>query len=132
MLCPLYVHQENDSAYGGQFPDIPGCFTAADVLDDLPAMAQEAVEAHFEGEDTEVPAPSDIVRWKGHPEFSDGFWLLVDIDLARVNAKPVRLNISLPNALVQRIDRYAETHHMTRSGFLARAAMRAIETDDAA
>ena len=132
MLYPLYVHQENDSAYGGQFPDIPGCFTAADVQDDLPAMAQEAVEAHFEGEDTEVPAPSDIVRWKGHPEFSDGFWLLVDIDLARVNAKPVRLNISLPNALVQRIDRYAETHHMTRSGFLARAAMRAIETDDAA
>ena len=95
-------------------------------------MAQEAVEAHFEGEDNEVPVPSDIVRWKDHPAYRDGFWLLVDIDLARVNAKPVRLNISLPNALVQRIDRYAETHHMTRSGFLARAAMRAIETDDAA
>lgn len=132
MLYPLYVHQENGTAYGGQFPDIPGCFTAAVLLEDLPAMAQEAVEAHFEGEDLEVPSPSDISRWKDDPAFCDGFWLLVDIDLARVNAKPVRLNISLPNALVQRIDRYAETHHMTRSGFLARAAMRAIETDDAA
>lgn len=42
MLYPLYVHHDDGSAYGGTFPDFPGCFTAADDLADLPRMAQEA------------------------------------------------------------------------------------------
>lgn len=126
MLYPLYVHHDEGSSYGGTFPDIPGCFTAADELADLPRMAQEAVEVHFDGEDIEIPPPSDITRWKDDADYQGGCWLLVDIDLAQVNAKPQRLNVSLPAYLVQRIDRYAETHHMTRSGFLARAAQQVI------
>ena len=126
MLYPLYVHHDPGSAYGGIFPDFPGCFTAADELADLPRMAQEAVEAFFEGEDMEIPPPSDIDRWKDDEDLQGGFWLLVEIDLAQVNAKPVRLNISLPAHLVQRIDRAAEAEHMSRSGFLARAAQKAM------
>jgi len=126
MFYPLYVHKDEGSTYGGTFPDFPGCFTAADELADLPRMAQEAVEVFFEGEDTEIPPPSEIDRWKDHADYQGGFWLLVDIDLAQVNAKPLRLNVSLPAHLVQRIDRYAEAHHMTRSGFLARAAIESL------
>lgn len=33
----------------------------------------------------------------------------------------MRINISLPENLVRNIDRYAKKHHLTRSGFLARA-----------
>ena len=123
MLYPLYVHYDEGSAYGGTFPDFPGCFTAADELADLPRMAQEAVEVFFEGEDVEIAPPSSITRWKDDADYQGGFWLLVEIDLAQGNAKPLRLNVSLPAHLVQRIDRYAEAHHMTRSGFLARAAL---------
>ncbi len=126
MLYPLYVHHDPGSAYGGIFPDFPGCFTAADELADLPRMAQEAVEAFFEGEDMEIPPPSEIDRWMDDEDLQGGFWLLVEIDLAQVNAKPVRLNISLPAHLVQRIDRAAEAEHMSRSGFLARAAQKAM------
>ena len=126
MFYPLYVHHDKDSSYGGTFPDIPGCFTAADDLADLPRMAQEAVEVHFEGEDADIPAASAIDRWAGHPDYQDGFWLLVDIDLEQVNAKPLRLNVSLPSNLVQHIDRYARENHMTRSGFLAHAAKVAL------
>lgn len=126
MLYPLYVHHEEGSAWGGTFPDIAGCFTAADELADLPRMAQEAVEVHFDGEDMDLPVPSDISQWKDDPDYQGGFWMLVEIEPAQVNAKPVRLNISLPAHLVQRIDRYAEDHHMSRSGFLARAAQQAM------
>lgn len=126
MLYPLYVDHDPGSAYGGTFPDIPGCFTAADELADLPRMAQEAVEVFFDGEDMELPQPGNMDYWKDHADYQGGFWLLVDIDATQVNAKPLRLNVSLPAHLVQRIDRYAETHHMTRSGFLARAASEAL------
>jgi predicted RNase H-like HicB family nuclease len=129
MLYPVYVHKDEASAYGVTFPDFPGCFSAADDLESLPRMAQEAVEVHFEGEDVEIPPPTAIETLATSSEYEGGFWLLLDIDLTKVNTKSVRLNISLPANLVSQIDRYAARHHMTRSGFLARAAQDAMGRD---
>ena len=126
MLYPVYVHKDEGSAYGLTFPDFPGCFSAADELADLPRMAQEAVEVHFEGEDMAIPEPSAPEQWADDERFQGGYWMLVEVDLARVGAKPVRLNISLPEYLVRQIDAYAKSHHQTRSGFLARAAEEAM------
>ncbi len=33
---------------GVEVPDIPGCFSAGDDLDDAVATAREAIEGHFE------------------------------------------------------------------------------------
>jgi predicted RNase H-like HicB family nuclease len=126
MLYPVYVHKDPDSAYGMTFPDFPGCFSAADDLGKVPRLAQEAVEVHFEGEDLEIPAPTPIEKFAADPSYEGGFWLLLDVDLSKVITKSVRLNISLPANLVRQIDHYAAEHHMTRSGFLAKAALQAI------
>lgn len=37
------VHKDPDSAYGLTFPDAPGCFSAADEMDELFAKAEEAL-----------------------------------------------------------------------------------------
>ncbi len=126
MLYPVYVHKDPDSAYGMTFPDFPGCFSAADDLGEIPRLAQEAVEVHFDGEDVEIPTPAPIEKLAADPIYEGGFWLLLDVDLSKVNTKSVRLNISLPANLVGQIDHYAAKHHMTRSGFLAKAALQAI------
>jgi predicted RNase H-like HicB family nuclease len=125
MLYPLYVWKDGNSAYGARFPDLPGVFTAADNLDALPAMAQEAVEAMYEGE-AQIPDASSIELWKNSAEYADGFWMLVAIDRAKINTKPVRLNISLPESLLHDIDAFAKSHQLTRSGFLAQAALKAM------
>lgn len=126
MLYPVYVHKDPESAYGVTFPDFPGCFSAADDVGSVPRLAQEAVEVHFEGEDMEIPSPTPIEELAADPGYEGGFWILLDLDLSKVNTKSVRLNISLPANLVGQIDRYAAEHHMTRSGFLAKAAQQAI------
>jgi len=125
MLYPLYVWKDENSAYGARFPDLPGVFTAADNLDALPAMAQEAVETMYEGE-AKIPDASAIDLWKDSTEYKGGFWMLVAIDRAKINTKPVRLNISLPESLLHDIDAFAKSHHLTRSGFLAQAALKAM------
>jgi len=125
MLYPLYVWKDENSAYGGNFPDLPGVFTAADKLDELPAMAQEAVEAMYEGE-THIPDASSVEQWKDSAEYAAGFWMLIAIDRAKINTKPVRLNISLPESLLHDIDAFAKSHQLTRSGFLAQAALKAM------
>ncbi|UIF91566.1 type II toxin-antitoxin system HicB family antitoxin [Cupriavidus necator] len=53
--------------------------------------------------------------------------MLVDIDLSRVNTKAVRVNISLPERLVQAIDDAARNRPMSRSAFLAMAAQHEME-----
>lgn len=128
MLYPVYVHPGDERhAHGVTFPDFPGCFSAADEWADLPRLIQEAVEVYFEGEAGEVPPPTPLEVLARDPAYTDGIWLLVDIDLERINPRRVRLNVSLPAPLVARIDRYAAAHHLSRSGFLAQAAERSLQ-----
>ena len=128
MLYPVYVHPGDERhAHGVTFPDFPGCFSAADEWADLPRSIQEAVEVYFEGEAGEVPPPTPLEVLARDPAYAGGIWLLVDIDLERINPRRVRLNVSLPAPLVARIDRYAAAHHLSRSGFLAQAAERSLQ-----
>lgn len=128
MLYPVYVHLGDEgTAHGVTIPDFPGCFAAADEWQGLPAAVQEAVEAHFHGEPDAVPAPSAMEELARSPDYQGGVWMLVDVDLAKIESRPVRLNISLPEHVVKRIDAWAEQRGMTRSGFLAQAALGAIE-----
>lgn len=128
MLYPVYVYPgDANTAHGIVFPDFPGCHSAADEWEQIPAMCQEAVEAHFAGESVaDVPAPSHLADLQKSNEYTGGVWMLADIDLGKLQAAPVRLNISLPANLVRQIDGYAESHGMTRSGFLAKAAAMAM------
>lgn len=122
MLYPVYIHKDQDSAYGATVPDLPGLFSAADHLDELPGMIQEAAELLFDGE-KDGPAPaSPIETWQADAEYQGGFWMLVDIDLSKINSKAIRLNVSLPENLVGKIDSAAAARRMSRSAFLAMAA----------
>ncbi|GHT84442.1 CopG family transcriptional regulator [Betaproteobacteria bacterium] len=127
MLYPVYIHVgDQNTAHGMTFPDFPGCFSAADEWQDIPRLAQEAVECHMAGEDVAMPTPSALPELTQHPDYHDGVWMLVDIDLSRVETAPKRVNISLPQYLLSEIDAYASAHGATRSGFLAEAARAAM------
>ena len=131
MLYPVYVHPgDDDHSHGVEVPDFPGCFSAADELHDLPRMVQEAVEVWCDGEDIELPAPSALAKLTTKPEYADGAWMLIDIDVTRLdvrnNQKPIRINISMPAGLVHDIDVAARASGATRSGFLAKAARQAM------
>lgn len=131
MLYPVYVHPgDNSHAHGVEVPDFPGCFSAADDLQDLPRMVQEAVEVWCDGEDVDLPTPSGLDELMAKPDFTGGAWMLIDVDVSRLdvrsNHKPMRINISMPAGLVHDIDRAARASGATRSGFLARAARQAM------
>lgn len=126
MLYPVYIHKEPNSAYGLTFPDFEGCFSAADEMQDIAQVAQEAVELHFEGEDFPLPEPSSPEMWLHDARFQGGYWLLIDIDITKIYPKSVRINISMPEALVKRIDAVAKRQHLSRSAFLAKSAEMAL------
>lgn len=68
------VSKEADSAYGIVFPDAPGCFSAADDLDDVFAMASEALSGWTQlmrEEGHPVPPCRDLLDLKADAELDD-------------------------------------------------------------
>ncbi len=124
------IHKEAGSDYGVSFPDLPGLVTAGTDLDEARAMAEEALALHLEGmaEDGEaVPEPSSLEDIMADAENRDGVAVLVPAPQQAVRS--VRVNITVPEDVLAEIDRYAEGHGFTRSGFLVRAARDAIAGD---
>lgn len=125
------IHKDADSDFGVSFPDFPGVVTAGTDLDDARRMAEEALGLHVEGmiEDGEaIPEPSSLEAIMGDPENKEAVAVLIPLKSAA--RKAVRLNITLPEDVLREIDAYAEAHGLTRSGFLAQAALRQTRGDD--
>jgi predicted RNase H-like HicB family nuclease len=126
------IHKDSDSDFGVSFPDFPGAVTAGKTLDDARALAEQMLSFHVEGmlEDGEpIPEPSSLEAIMSQAEQRDGVAILVPVRTA--DEKAVRLNVTLPADLLDRIDRHARRAGLSRSAFLAKAAREAIKTEDA-
>jgi predicted RNase H-like HicB family nuclease len=121
------IIERGNAGYGVYFPDLPGCVSAGNTIEEAARNAEEALTLHLRGmiEDGEaIPrptAPEDIKAAEGSTEVAR---FLVHGELPR---RPVRLNVSLDEQLVAEIDRAAEERSMTRSGFLSMAARKALQ-----
>ncbi|WJH40521.1 type II toxin-antitoxin system HicB family antitoxin [Aliirhizobium terrae] len=127
------IHKDADSDYGVSFPDFPGIVTAGTTLDEARQMAEEALAFHVDGmiEDGDaVPEPSSLENVMADETNRDGVAILVT--LKTQTTKVVRVNITLPEDVLQTIDAYAEANGLSRSGFLARAARHEIKRSSAA
>jgi predicted RNase H-like HicB family nuclease len=117
------VHKERGSAFGVQFPDVPGCYSAADKMDDLVANAAEALSLF--AEDQELPEPRSIERIAKDRsvavELVEGAFL-VAVPLIINDTRVVSANISMERGVLNAIDREAKRRKLTRSAFLAQAA----------
>jgi predicted RNase H-like HicB family nuclease len=117
------IHKDPGSDYGVSFPDFPGCISAGADLDEARAMAQEALALHVEGmieDGAALPEPSSLERVMNDPNNRTGVAVLIPAPEAPDRA--VRINITLPERLLRRIDE----HTGNRSRFLADAAAQAL------
>lgn len=132
MRYPVVIHKDEDSDFGVSVPDIPGCYSAGSTCDEALANAIEAIECHLEGllmDNEPVPVGATIDRWIDNKEFSDGIWAFIDIDLSLISGKAKRLNITIPERILNLIDLYAKSHSIkNRSSFLADAALSYMES----
>jgi predicted RNase H-like HicB family nuclease len=122
------LHKDRDSDYGVSFPDLPGCVTGGATLDEARANAEEALAFHLAGmaEDGEpAPEPSSLDRIMSDAENRDGVAVLIPVK--GEPSRTVRVNITLPEDVLAKIDAHAEQVGMNRSGFLVYAAKREIE-----
>ena len=130
MKYPIAIEPgDDDHAFGVVVPDLPGCFSAGDTLDEAVENSKEAISLWIEtvlDDGGTVPAPGKLADHVKNPEFSGWMWAVVEIDGALLDDHSERVNISVPRRILSRIDRYATAHGESRSGFLVNAALERI------
>jgi predicted RNase H-like HicB family nuclease len=131
MHYPALIHKDPDSAYGVIFPDVPGCFSAGDTLDETIQNAAEALAAHvswLERDGDPVPSPrrpEEIFSDPALAEDREGATLVL-IPLVRDLGSTTRINVSLDLGLLEAIDDAARRRKQTRSAFIASAVRKEL------
>jgi predicted RNase H-like HicB family nuclease len=126
------VEKDADSAWGMWFPDMPGCFPAADELDDLPRVAGEVLRLHVEALESNgraVPMSHAIAEVMADRDVRKALRAGATTMLVPLLADPgrtVRVNVTVERGLLDQIDEAAEARGLTRSAFLSQAAREKI------
>ena len=127
MRYPVVIHKDHDSDFGVIVPDVPGCYSSGDSYDEVLSNAIEAIECHLEGlllDNEPLPVGSSIDNWIDNVEYQGGIWAFIEIDLSQISGKAKRVNITLPERILNLIDLYGKSHAIkNRSAFLTDAAL---------
>lgn len=120
-------------AYGVSYPDFPGLASGGATIDEAINRSKDGLQSLIDDmiDDAKtIPTPRSIEAIKTDPRLAQDLadmlsFVMVDFDLP---AKSTRLNITMDEGLVSRIDRAAKAHGETRSGYLAHAAKARLMT----
>ena len=108
---PIVIHKDPDSDYCVIVPDLPGCITAGDTLDDAQNQALEAVQCHVEAmllDGASIPEAKNIAFHQNNPEYADGTWKSVSISLPDISEIQGR-QLGLIQKLFRWFNRTAQT-----------------------
>lgn len=127
MRYPIAIEPGDEStAFSVAVPDLPGCFSAGDTMDEAIANVEEAVNAWIEtalDQGQEVPRPSTVQAWANSSDYSGWIFGVVKVDPAALDDTTERVNITIPRRVLYRLDERAKAAGESRSGYIARMAL---------
>ena len=128
---PIAIEPGDDQhAFGVSVPDLAGCFSAGETLEEAIEQAHEAIKFHLEGlcEDGDLPPTPNthsayIEQYQGH------IWGVASIDETPYMGKSEKINVTLPTLVKLQIDEFTKSHKTfkSRSHFLQIAARELLE-----
>jgi predicted RNase H-like HicB family nuclease len=127
MRYPIVIEAGTSAtAYGVVVPDLPGCFSAGDSLDEAIAAAEEAAAAWIDAAldaGAPVPRPSALEAVRDNPDYQGWAFGVITLDPALLDDTIERVNITLPRRVLKRLDALARAAGESRSGYIAHLTM---------
>jgi len=114
------------TAFGIVVPDLPGCFSAGDTLDEALAGAEEAAAAWIDATldaGATIPAPSELEALRRDPAYKGWAFGVITVDPAVLDDAVERVNITLPRRVLNRLDAQARAAGKSRSGYIAQLTL---------
>ena len=125
------IHKDPDSAYGVSFPDLPGCYSAGDTIEEMTRNATDGLASFvrwLESDGDPVPqprTPDAIMADSKLAEDLEGATLML-VPLVRDLGSTTRINVSLDLGLLEAMDAEARQRKQTRSAFIASAVRKEL------
>ncbi|WP_441003744.1 type II toxin-antitoxin system HicB family antitoxin [Pseudocolwellia agarivorans] len=133
MKYPVLIRKENIiSNYSLSVVDLPGCNVEAESVDEGLNKLKKAVDEHLEilAEYGEVIPSAKLIddHMKQHENV---IWAILDIDIIPYLGKSQKINVTLPELLIKKIDARVNksADHKTRSGFIASVCLNELSKD---
>ncbi|HUU79841.1 MAG TPA: type II toxin-antitoxin system HicB family antitoxin [Acidobacteriota bacterium] len=114
----LFVYDEEEKVYNVRFPDLPGCFTYGETIDEAKAMAKEALTGFLQSVDARKLRLPDPSRLKGdeviyiEPETPVAFaiWLRKQREALGLSQSDVAKKLGIKYQTYQRIESPSKTN----------------------
>jgi predicted RNase H-like HicB family nuclease len=125
---PIVIEPGNNkTAFGVVVPDMPGCFSTGDTLEEAISNAEIAAAAWIDTQldrGLNIPQPSELSELQKDPKYAKWIWAVITIDPALLDDRIERVNITLPRRVLKRLDDAAKAVGETRSGYIAQLALK--------
>lgn len=133
MRYPIAIEPATeDTAFGVVVPDLPGCFSAGDTLDEALAGAEEAaagwIDAALDG-GTAIPRATSLDTLRLDPAFQGWTFGVITLDAALFEDVVERVNVTLPRRVLKRLDAMARAAGESRSSFIAQLTLATPDQD---
>jgi predicted RNase H-like HicB family nuclease len=100
MYYPIAIEPgDKQHAFGVIVPDIPGCFSAGDTLDETLLQAEDAILLQLEGyldNGQAFPAHSPLEALRNQPEYAGYIWSVCKVDISKLSDKAARALETMP------------------------------------
>lgn len=123
------VHQDEGSAFGVWFPDLPGCFGAGDTEDEAIACAKKSLKLFaedVEDDGEEIPSPRMLNELRHDrrvmESLNDRNGFFVSIPLMLDSGRTKRVSLDLDVALIEWIDAIRQESNLTRKAWFEQLA----------
>ena len=128
-LTIVQTPESDNVAWGVFVPDIPGCFSAGDTLDEALVNVHEAIALQIEGIleiGGKIPESTDMSNNPANNLKQNETAYIVDFDLKCLHGKSRIVSITVPEGILHQIDAAAKRCRLNRSAFFTEAALEKI------
>ena len=127
----VVLHTDDGIRYGATVPDLPGCFSGGETLEQALQNVQEAIDMHVEtliDQGETIPLAQSLKQHQKNKDFKNGVWAVVQVPIEKYLGPAEKINITVPRVMLARIDEFAKKTGQSRSGFLVEAARYVMHT----
>ena len=114
------INKENAKQFGVVFPDFLGCVSVGKNLEEAEEMAQEALQFHIDGmlkDGEELPKAKTLDEVKKKYKKVEIFAMIS----VKIKTKATRINITIDEKLLRKLDKFLLNRDETRSSFFAKS-----------
>ena len=126
MRYPVMIEAgDENTAWSVVVPDLPGCFSAGDTLDEAMTEVEEAAAAWIDSAldaGRAIPRPSSAQAALEKGDLAGWMVAYINVDPSLLDDTIERVNITLPRRVLMRLDANAKAAGESRSAYIAHLA----------